>query len=368
MTTLRVLQVISGMMYGGGQRVAEDLLDEADAQAGIEMDLCLLGDRAIDRFQRRGEVVPYDGRYNRIGVLARAGMRLRRIVARDEPHVVHTHGWDADIIGAIAVKGTPVVHIPHQHLALPLRTGMSGAVRKVLTRRAFSRRRTHVVAVSNAVADFVAKAYPWDRASIRVILNGIDTARYARRGERDAGSTMTIGCAARLTPMKGIGHLIGAMRLLGNSADIKLRIAGTGEDEAKLRKQAEGLESRVRFEGHVADMPAFYSQIDVLVLPSISLEGLPLTLLEAMATGLPVISSDAGGAREAFVDGEHGILVPPGDERALAAAIAELAADPFRRLEMGRRAYGHVHAGFSRRRFADDVFALYRETAGASGR
>jgi glycosyltransferase involved in cell wall biosynthesis len=112
-------------------------------------------------------------------------------------------------------------------------------------------------------------------------------------------------------------------------------------------------------------MPSFYAKIDALVLPSVSHEGLPLTLLEAMSTGIPVIASDAGGSREAFVDGEHGILVRPRDAEGLARAIGKFVSDPALRLEMGRRAREHVHARFSRRRFADDVFAFYREkTAG----
>jgi glycosyltransferase involved in cell wall biosynthesis len=186
---------------------------------------------------------------------------------------------------------------------------------------------------------------------MRVIRNGIDTARFAPPPGRDGADTKRpiIGTLARLDPRKGIRILLDAMQhLLPDYPDTLLLVGGAGEDQETLVRQALalGIADRVVFVGPVQDPYDFYRRLDVFVLPSLD-EGFGLVLLEAMATGVPVIGTRVGGVPEILTHGVNGWLVEPGDPVALAAGIRTLWADPSLRrqvAEEGRRTAVHFDA------------------------
>ncbi|WP_220432150.1 glycosyltransferase [Falsirhodobacter xinxiangensis] len=153
----------------------------------------------------------------------------------------------------------------------------------------------------------------------------------------DAGGLL---CVARLTPQKNHRVLLAAMaRLPGN---VRLRLAGTGPEEAAIRRRIARLGLNAELLGHRDDIPALMAGADVLVLPS-AFEGLPLVVLEAMALGCPVVATRIGGVVEALGE-DHPWLVPPGDRRALAAALADALGKPEDRARV---------AAHQRQRFAD---------------
>ncbi len=161
--------------------------------------------------------------------------------------------------------------------------------------------------------------------------------------------------------MKGLEHLIDAVAELRQiGIRFELRIAGSGSllDGLKQRASRAGVADEVAFTGHVEDMPAFYHQLDLFVLPSLS-EGLPLTVLEAMASGLPVVATNVGGTAEALRDGIDGFVVPPGDVAALISAISRLHESPELRRQMGAAGRARVVAEFSRERVAREVVEVY---------
>jgi glycosyltransferase involved in cell wall biosynthesis len=142
-----------------------------------------------------------------------------------------------------------------------------------------------------------------------------------------------------------------------------LLIVGDGP----LRPQVEAtmaalhLEDTVHLLGMRRDVPRLLRATDVLVLASKGWEGLPLTVLEAMASSLPVVASDVGGTREAIVDGETGVLFPPGDAAALAQGILSLAGDPLLAQQMGQRGLARVREHFTFQRMARETAALYEQ-------
>jgi glycosyltransferase involved in cell wall biosynthesis len=143
-------------------------------------------------------------------------------------------------------------------------------------------------------------------------------------------NSFVFATAGRLAPTKGQQYLIGAFaRIRKQLPNARLLIAGTGELKEELEKQALslGCDSSVHLLGNVDNMPEFYSAVDVFVLPSIA-EGLPRTLIEAMASGVLCIASDVGGIPEILDNGRCGILVPPKDENALADAMLAAANMP----------------------------------------
>jgi glycosyltransferase involved in cell wall biosynthesis len=190
-----------------------------------------------------------------------------------------------------------------------------------------------------AVSDDLARATRrLARRPVATIATGVDVARFAPAPlpARAPGQPVTFGIAARLHPIKRHSDLFAAMRLLTESgAAIRLRVAGEGPLEVALRTEAATL-PKVEMLGAVADMPAFYRGLDAFILCS-DHEGTPLSVLEAMASGLPCIVTQVGGMA-AFTEGETGMIgVPRRDPGALARAIAQLAADaPLRRI-LGER-------------------------------
>ena len=181
-----------------------------------------------------------------------------------------------------------------------------------------------------------------------VVPHGVDLHRFPRRPAPAAGPLQLLA-VGRLVPKKGFDVLLRAMGLL--RADARLRIVGEGPERGRLEglTLALGLTERVTFAGaltHTA-LPAIYAESQVVVVPSIAdttgdRDGLPNVVLEAMATGRPVVASTIGALASAVVPAETGVLVPPGDPQALAVALEILAARPQLRAQLGLNARGLV--------------------------
>ncbi len=168
---------------------------------------------------------------------------------------------------------------------------------------------------------------------------------------------------ARLSHEKGVDLAIAALALLrSRGRDAALAIAGDGPEEPALRRQAEaaGLADRVHFLGRVADVGALYRALDCVMIPSRDgAEGLPNVLLEAMSAGLPVVATRVAAVPEVLVDEAAGLVVPPGDAPALAAAAERAVASGFN--AMGKEARQTVVRRFSLDHRALRLTALYRE-------
>ncbi len=176
-----------------------------------------------------------------------------------------------------------------------------------------------------------------------------------------------IGTAARLAPMKGLEYLMDAMSALKQQGvPCVLKIAGEGplRSELEQRIREHDLSQHVHLLGHVENMTELYGDLDLFVLPSVSTEGLPLVVLEAMASRLPVVATDVGGTAEAVRDGIDGRIVAPGNVEALSLAIRTLVDDPELRATMGEAGRTRVLADFSRERMAREVHEMYTRVLG----
>ncbi len=163
-------------------------------------------------------------------------------------------------------------------------------------------------------------------------------------------------------PEKGLGVLIEALGKL-QDADWRLTVCGTGSGKDVMplvaRARQLGIDSRIDWKGHVDNVIDEFAQADVAIVPSIWREPFGLTILEAMSQGLPVITTDNGAQREFMEDGADGILVPPSDSTALAAAISRLVSDRALRADMGRHACDTYTTRLSYDRFYQSILALY---------
>lgn len=362
---LKVDLVVSGLMFGGGQRVVCDLATRiALRYSGSK--IILLGGVPPEFEYLAPVVVQYDGRYDRPWSVLKTACCLRRVLGARTGGMVHTHGWDADVIGAFAFLSSKKEQLVHLHVTPDWlqSTVFRHGIRRWITKRVLGSSRTRIVAVSDAVRRHWASGLGLDPDSIRVIRNGVDVKHYRPAQSNEPRPIPIVGVAARLAPMKGIAYLLEALGLMALEGEVfHLKIAGTGNLRQSLEQQcgALGIADRVEFLGHVEDMPAFYRDIDIYALPSISTEGLPLGVLEAMASGVPVLATTVAGTPEAVRHGVDGLLVPPRDAQSLVEALRQLFASRDLRCKMGTAGRVRAVESFSLDRFTGEVFDLYRE-------
>ena len=224
-----------------------------------------------------------------------------------------------------------------------------------------------VVAVSEDTRRHMLESMALPDSSIRTIANGIPepkgdpTGPIAEFGlEEDEVVLLAVG---NLTERKGHIVLLRALaRIMAEGCAVpwRLIIAGEGDQRPVLEAflTEHGLESRVHLPGHRSDIEDLQAVASVMIMPSLW-EGLPLAVLEGMYAGNAVIGSETSGIPEAVREGVDGLLVPPGDDEALATAVRSLLEDADLRGRMGRSAYERAHARFSIERMMNDYEALY---------
>jgi glycosyltransferase involved in cell wall biosynthesis len=385
---VKVLLAESGRALGGTERVVWELATRLPSQR-YDVLVWLSTSPAVDELasalDARGipvERVPeIESRWEWRGMLA-TWRRLRRL----KPAVLHVHHvWpsaDRYLPALARAAGVPHVVVTEHIVGHP----NSEAQRRL--KRAELQDADAVTTVSGAVADSLARDYGVARAALRVVPNGADLpdedeewpAARAFRAEMGLGMYRPLWvCAARLEEQKGHAVLLDALaQLRSRSLDFVVALAGEGTLRGALeRRTAElGLSGKVRFLGQVETLGPLLMAADLVVLPS-RWEGLPLTLLEAMARARPVVASAVGGVPEVIEDGVHGRLVPPGDATALAAALAECHHKPDAARQLGARAAERVRREFTWERVVaafeavyDDVLGLasFTPAAGAAGR
>jgi glycosyltransferase involved in cell wall biosynthesis len=301
-----------------------------------------------------------------------AAWRLSRVLRQLGPDVVHAHDPHAVAMAALGLSMTAGKAAP------PL-----VASRRVdfhLGRNAFSRwkyRQVDVfVCASEAIRQILLRdGIPASKAV--TVHEGIDVGHVAAAPAADLHQELwlphhapLVGNVAALVPHKGQRHLLDAVPdVLRHEPDARVVIAGEGELRASLEQQIRHLhlEKHVVLAGFRPDVLSLHKAFDVFVMPSVS-EGLGTSLLDAMAAGRPVVASAVGGIPEVVADGETGILVPPRDHAALAAAIVRLLGDRALRERMGAAGLARVRAHFSVERMVANTLRVYERVCREPGK
>jgi glycosyltransferase involved in cell wall biosynthesis len=306
--------------------------------------------------------------------------RLYRLLAALRPDVVQTHALHANLLARPAARWAGVRVIVSTENVLPdverqpWRRALNAPLHGL--NKLLDRRTERIVVVSEAVRRWKD---PGGRSQkIRVIPPPFDLEVFggtrtepARSGPARRGSGPALGVVGRLTQEKGHRFLIAAMpEILAQQPDARLLIVGSGPLERALRAEVEALAlaERVEFLGYLEDVGAAVRQMDILIVPSLS-DAFPLVVLEGMMMELPVVGTRVGGIGEIVLDGETGLLVSPGDSRAIAAACRYLLSHPDAARDMGRRGRQRALAEFHPARFIDRHERLYScAVDGAAGR
>jgi glycosyltransferase involved in cell wall biosynthesis len=227
-----------------------------------------------------------------------------------------------------------------------------------------------VFCVSHQLRELYAKRTGFPKTGMTVIHNGVDTTRFhfdvearARMRHRFGvpPEAFCIGAIGRLEPVKDLATLLRAAEALAANGECRLIVAGDGSQLPDLRHFVESrrqLRDMVCFAGEASDVPAVLNSLDVYVLPSLA-EGISNSLLEAMATGLPVIASNVGGNPEVVVDGEAGMLFPVGNASRLTDCLERLRNDGDLRRRLGSGATSRVKTHFSMQEMVRRYDELY---------
>ena len=350
---LRVAHVTLGLDVGGQEKLLVEFARCADRRR-FDLQFVSLGGRGSLAGDLEAHGWPVAALGEPTGFRPGLVSRLARLFRAGRIDVVHTHDERPHIYGAFAARLAGVrrmIHTRHHGMADRLTRRQSGLVRvaSVLTDR-------FVCVSADGARQAVRRGV--SARKVRVLHNGIDLTRFDAPAARSGGPVVTV---ARLSPEKDIGTLLHAAALATRSDDsFRLEIAGDGPCMADLRRTAAdlGLDGVVRFHGQVRDVPALLARAGLFVLPSLT-EGVSLTLLEAMARGLAVVATRVGGNPEVVADGETGLLTPPGDPAALAAALLRLRRDDLERQRMGRAGRRRVECLFDVRRMTAEYEKMY---------
>lgn len=372
MTVARVLELVASSRGGGAAHVR-------DLACGLRK---LHYDVVVGMPQDEGNVQPEDFAaqgvaFHRLelasGFSVSALTKLRRLLS--DVQILHMHGARAALFGRVALLSIPKGRRPHSvysihgfaapHYPFPRRQILLGIERLLAPATDWW------ICVSHAESEALLSAGIVDPRRVQVIWNGIDTSRFtperASRSEireelalpADAYVATTI---CRLFRPRDFGTLLTAFRDVTLQIEsAHLVIVGDGPLRAQVESQVQALQlgSNVHLLGMRRDIPGLLQASDVLVLSSRGWEGLPLTVLEAMASALPVVASDVGGTREAVQHGETGYLYSPGDAAQLASLLLRLARDPVLGAELGRKGLARVREHFNVARMVGETAALY---------
>ena len=364
---MKVLQLISSGGYYGAENMLLNLCASQE-KTGCQNSLLLFYNVHVpnvefyERARRRGlsvRMVHCKGRAD-----WRAVRQIEEYIQEDGIDLVHTHGYKADLYGYLAAwrSGKPVVATCHNWVGGTAALGIYNYLDRMALKKFNA-----LAAVSGAVAqrllDFGVPA-----EKVKTIANGIDVQAF-ERGEPLPALSVTagkvVGVVARLDLQKGFEYLLRAIRELCGIYALKIVIVGEGPDRKAIEDMVKefGLQSNVVLAGQQSDMPGVYAAMDIFVLPSLN-EGLPMTVLEAMAASRPVIATRVGAIPSVIKDGENGLLVDPRDVDGLRNALARLLSDSDLCRSMGGQAHDWVSRNYTSEVMAQKYRQLYEEVLG----
>jgi glycosyltransferase involved in cell wall biosynthesis len=376
---IRVLRVIARLNVGGPALHATLLTERLDpsrydsrlvtgVEAPSEGNYLSLHGRPTERVS----VLPALGRSIRGASDLAALGALTRLMRSLGPHVVHTHTAKAGTLGRLAAlcARVPVIvhtyhgHVFHGYFSAPA-TRLFLAIERWLGRRT-----DRLVTVGEAVRAELLRLGIGTPERLVVIPLGLDLDRFLDaemlrgrlRAELGIGAAVPlVGIVARLVPIKAHEVFLEVAARVGREwPEARFLVVGDGERRAELEALASraGPPGRVHFLGWRRDLDRIYADLDVAVLTSRN-EGSPVSLIEAMAAGRPVVATRVGGVPDLVEDGVSGWLAPDGDAGAVAAALRLLLADPERRQAMGAAGRKHVAGTYGAERLLADVDRLY---------
>ncbi len=376
MMSLKVIHIIGGGEFGGAERHILNLAGAINTRA-VELTVCCLFEAPFAGIAANAGInavaVPMSNKFD-FKIIG----KLAGTIRSGDFDLVHTHGVRANLMGRLAARRSgkrKVVTTVHSLLEMDY-PGLLNRLAGTLSERATREGTDHFITVSRGLKDQLVRGGVTE-SKISVIYNGIPMDGFgviqergsARRKLGLAPGEPLVGIVARLHPVKGHRFFLAAAReVLAQRPDTRFIIVGDGPSRHALEALAArmGVTGRVLFTGFVEDVYSLMNDLDLLVISSLW-EGFGLTAVEAMALGVPVVATEAGGLPEVVLHGETGLLAPPADSAALAKNILWMLEHPGEAAVMTKKGGENVHERFSAAVMARRTEELYRKVLGEAG-
>ena len=323
MSRIKVLEIMTHYDTGGVRTHVESLVEEFSRDLSIEVVMAYGGDVDLQRDGKGFKIFEIKGLVREISPIKDiiAVFRLYRICRSNKFHIVHTHGPKAGFIGRLAAFLARVPVIVHTHHGLAFHEFLPWHKRTlyIALEKMAGRVTTHFISVANYNVEQLIKNRVCKSHEITVIPNGINTKMFRSQFDNDeeakiegiAPEDFIVGCITRIDPFKNLEMLVEvAQRLHSNNPAVKLLLVGGGPsyEEVKLLVKEKEADSYIIMTGPRQDVPKILKRIDVFAFTS-KLEGMPYSIIEAMAAGKAVVSTAVGGIPEIIEHGNSGFLV-----------------------------------------------------------
>ena len=366
---IKILHVSESSETGGAETVLLNIVNNLDERRYHSIVVLLKTGWLYERLEKSGisPILLKSDRAYDVNFL----LRLWSTVKKQDVEIIHSHLPGANAYSCLAGRaaGVPVVATYHGMLSACGKLRASEKLQLFLVRN-FSKK---IVSVSDSLRQELIQLAKFPSSKLKTIYNGVDWDKFDRPFEKVTkmkelgvdSNDKVIGMVANLKATKGYQYFIRAAAIVANSiSQVKFLVIGEGEEGIKLAITEEvrllGLGDKVRFLGFREDVPELLRMLDVFVLSSVS-EGMSLSTVEAMGSGVPVVVTKSGGPQELVEDGRTGFLVPPRDENSLAEKVLFLLKNQGASNEMAREARSYVRKEFSTDNMIENYETVYQE-------
>jgi glycosyltransferase involved in cell wall biosynthesis len=372
--SIKVLHIIGGGEFGGAEQHILSLMKEFRNYA-IDAQVITFYDSIFsDKLRSLGHKVTVVQPRSRFDFLLHH--KLASYFASIKPDLVHTHGIRANFFSRLAAKQAGIKHVVttvHSILRHDYPNPVSFFIAKQMEMRTIHLTE-HFMAVSQTIKEHLLECGV-EENKVSILFNGIDSSIYspnetrlfeAQELRRELGiphEHIVIGTLARLVPVKGLSYLIrGFAQAIQHEPNLSLLIIGEGPEREELEKLARelGVIAQVHFTGFRSDIPNCLAAMDIYVNSSLS-EGLPISLMEAMAAEKALVVTHVGGMKEMIIHEENGLTIPPKSPESIAQAILQLANNPDLRLALAKAAKMDVERRFSQHSMGLAQVKLYHQ-------
>lgn len=354
---MKIIQVIPTLCMGGAEIMCENLTYELK-KLGNEVIVVSMYDKKTpiaERLENAGIDVRYLGKKSGIDFSIFA--KLKKLFKDEMPDVVHSHSnaFKYAMIAAQKASVPVCVHTVHNVAEKEL-----GALERTLAKYFYKKQKVIPVALSGLIQETVVKLYDISADFIPVVFNGIDLSKCHKKDSYEIGDTIKVLHIGRFAEQKNHKGLIDAFKLFHSShPNSVLELIGEGAlcDEIKEYVAECDLTDSVCFLGIQSNVYPFITEADIFVLPSLY-EGIPITLIEAMATGIPIVATEVGGIPDMLCNGESAILTSLSSQE-ISDALIKILDEPLVRKKIGQNAYIASKA-FSSKEMAGRYIEIYR--------
>jgi glycosyltransferase involved in cell wall biosynthesis len=358
---MRVLVLASGDLWAGAEVMVNQLVNELSTfpEVGLRVVLLNKGRLAKELVKLGIEVLVIDESKHSFFYTIRV---IRKLVAEFSPDIIHSHRYKENFLAWAATCWRKNIKLVATQHGMPETVGkdvrLLSKVRNSLFFRLLSCFFVRTVLVSREMRQLLVGSYGFSFKNITVIHNGIFIPKDISHRK---GLRVFIGSAGRFFPVKDFSLFVDlAHSLVRQNDTVDFVLAGDGPQHIILEEKIRslGLQERFRILGHQDDMDAFYRSLDIYINTSVH-EGIPMSVLEAMSHGLPVVAANVGGFSEIVQDGEQGFLIVERNKNVYVDRVLELILNQDLRLKMAKSARDRVVDCFSRKVMAEKYYQLY---------